>query len=176
MSSPRQNLRGEFSAADWPGAASRFTIIARARTEDSRSKLLRAGANRAVDPQLIAGGAWRVCVAASRGRVPRRRHARRDSRLQNRGNEHHARLAFGRSVFCRYCAWVCQLHRRGRPLKRRALQKTFDVRDKMRQARERLENGTAVKDSMDRPWQRQWAVVRDRGYMRSVALSGLRSV
>lgn len=32
-----------------------LVIIARARTEDSRSKLLRAGANRAVNPQLIGG-------------------------------------------------------------------------------------------------------------------------
>ena len=32
-----------------------LVIIARARTEDSKSKLLRAGANRAVNPQLIGG-------------------------------------------------------------------------------------------------------------------------
>ncbi|MGW4353248.1 potassium channel family protein [Nocardia sp. NPDC004582] len=32
-----------------------LTIIARARTESSKSKLLRAGANRAVNPQLIGG-------------------------------------------------------------------------------------------------------------------------
>src|ERR1035437_10125666 len=32
-----------------------LVIIARARTEGSKSKLLRAGANRAVNPQLIGG-------------------------------------------------------------------------------------------------------------------------
>jgi voltage-gated potassium channel len=32
-----------------------LVIIARARTEESKSKLLRAGANRAVNPQLIGG-------------------------------------------------------------------------------------------------------------------------
>jgi voltage-gated potassium channel len=35
-----------------------LVIIARARTESSKSKLVRAGADRAVNPQLIGAGEW----------------------------------------------------------------------------------------------------------------------
>ena len=51
-------------------------IVARARIEETEEKLRRAGADRVVNPQSIGGARdRRIRAAASRHRVPRRRHA-----------------------------------------------------------------------------------------------------
>ena len=74
-----------------------LVIVARARTVDSKAKLVLAGATRAVNPQLIGGAGWRPSPCTRRRGVPRRRHARRGSRLPHRAGPRPGHVAARRA-------------------------------------------------------------------------------
>ena len=84
-----------------------LVIIARARTEESKAKLLRAGANRAVNPQLIGGR--RMAAFALQPHVAEFLDVvMHDETLDYRIEEVKITPGFvsGRSVLGRYGAWV----------------------------------------------------------------------